>query len=450
MELSRRTFVGLLGGSAAMAMGGLALPTIAEVAGSAAHATTGAITGVNLDVSTHGASTGFPYPFFTDWSDVMAESQDYLNDLAVSYGRVTPAAQQEPADFWFRYAPIPLFERAMTGALSGDSTETMTKTSLWVMHLVGYFGGVWFKKKLNQFSPTGSGGIPSTSPPAAPTEADFAALMAYLREAVPAAYGTDATALGFAEHALRYKLGSTVPTGLGDVLTPLITLYGYNVGYTDNILRPPHRAYPPPVNANGPTVFSPPWNSQQATPQGLFDASFPDFSVPNPTVQPIPPDPSGFTPVPILTGDEPALATARQRFGTAWAGRGTNRWHAIVDGDPTQQQLPLPILQAAGYNVGNATWSLPIVLDVTHWDRPSYVQIIGLSVYFVQAVQLAGMACLAAAATTDAPGARDACLAAALVQPFGGSYLVGLNAAGSPAYASKSPDQSVPGFTYAN
>jgi hypothetical protein len=104
--------------------------------------------------------------------------------------------------------------------------------------------------------------------------------------------------------------------------------------------------------------------------------------------------------------------------------------------------------QVAASRVGYSTWSIPFFLDVRGWDRRSYREIIGLSVYFVQAVQLAGLACLAAAANADtaSSSARDAVLCAALTQPFGGSYLVGLNDGGSAAYCGRLANDSIPQF----
>ena len=66
----------------------------------------------------------------------------------------------------------------------------------------------------------------------------------------------------------------------------------------------------------------------------------------------------------------------------------------------------------------------------------------------MQAVQLAGLACLAAAANADtaSSSARNAVLCAALTQPFGGSYLVGLNDGGSAAYCGKAANDSIPRF----
>lgn len=448
--MDRRRFLTLAGGTAAGAfLGGTGL---LEGVGSPARAANRRITGVALDVA-HDGGTAYPYPFFSDWSDVMDQSRDLLDSLAVAYGEAVSPEHWDPADFWFRWAPLPLFAQAMDGRLAADSSGSSARQSVWIMHLVGYFGGVWFRKKLNEFTP--GGGI-NTSTGAPPKESDFASLIAYLRRAVPAAFAPDPKVpVAFCEWALRGALSTDVPPSLGDLLSALVGLYGYNVGYTDNILRPPHRAYPPPVSPDGPSEFSPPWNSQTATPQGLFDATFPDFSATRPASPPLPPDPSGFTPVWYLTGDEPALSTARARFAAARAqvGRAGSSWDRIVSGDPARRQLPLSELQLGAYNVGNATWSVPLFLDVTHWDAPSYGQIVAMSIYFVQAVQAAGMGCLAAAAKVNPTGdnaldARDAVLAAALVQPFGGSYLVGLNAASSPAYASRTSSRSIPPFTY--
>src|SRR3954454_4653698 len=86
--ITRRSFLGLLGGAAAVAAGGIVVPAFAHTAGPPATTATSkpTITGVDLDVSMHGG-TAFPYPFFADWADVMHESQRFLDALAVAYGK---------------------------------------------------------------------------------------------------------------------------------------------------------------------------------------------------------------------------------------------------------------------------------------------------------------------------------------------------------------------------
>ena len=133
-------------------------------------------------------------------------------------------------------------------------------------HLVGYYGGIWFGKKLDEFNPIAFGcQALSSGPCAPPTAAAFAGLVAYLEKALGAAYdddgdltGTDDDLFGFCRWALRFG---------DELLQPLIVLYGYNVGYTNNILVPPYRSYP--VNATtltkgsgGADPFNPPYNSQ--------------------------------------------------------------------------------------------------------------------------------------------------------------------------------------------
>jgi hypothetical protein len=315
---------------------------------------------------------------------------------------------------------------------------------------------------------------PCPDPPAPQSGAsEFAALVRYLEGALAAAYDPDPQApIHKAEFYLRMD-----PSDADGVLQALITLYGYNVGYTQAILDPVHRPNPAtdcPGHGDTPAQWDPPQNSQVENYHKVFGAEFPQFAKPPYNPAPFPP-PVGaeFEPVPNLTGDTPGLAEARRLHAAAENLTPTSNYFRILNGVPDPATVGLPkavrdlmtqagvqpppdefrmggnliAQQTAASRVGFGTWSIPFFLDVRGWDRKSYREIIGLSIYFVQAVQLSGLACLASSADRNDNRARDAVLTAALVQPFGGSYLVGLNDGGSGPYCHSDADHSIPPFT---
>lgn len=465
-SMPRRTF-------GKLALTGAAAAGYSLTLGRHATATGGAITGVDL--------TGFPVPFFSSFDGVMTQDADLLNTYAVQYGQMMADLSLPPssADFWFRYLPIPLFNSAIHGDTLGDN-DGVIKRHLWMMHLVGYFGGVWFGKKLDELTcdPGASPPADCNNPPAAATDADFAGLVKYLDGALTAAYaGDDQVPIDQAEFYLRGD-----PSDPDMVLQALITLYGYNVGYTQAILDPVHRPNPATDcsdHRDTPAQWDPPQNSQIENYHQVFGAEFPQFARAPYDPAPFPPPVgSEFEPVPFLTGDTAGLAQARELHAAAVDLTPGSNYFRILNGAPNvaRGKVPLPAAvralfdqagapvpadmflmggnliaqQTAASRVGFSTWSIPFFLDVRGWDRVSYREIIGLSVYFVQAVQLAGLACLSSAAEADPNSnrARDAVLTAALVQPFGGSYLVGLNDGDNADYCTRTAAESLPPFTY--
>ena len=465
-SLDRRTF-------GKLALTGAAAAGYSLTIGRPARATGGAINGVHL-------SGDHPVPFDPAWGDVMTPDPDLLDALAAQYGAEMTAAGFAPtlADFWFRYLPIPLFNAAIFGTSRGDDS-VVVKKHLWLMHLVGYFGGVWFGKKLSELTcdPGASPAADCDNPPEPASTSEFAALITYLRGALAAAY--DSSPQVPIDRSEFYLRGD--PTEPDGVLQALITLYGYNVGYTQAILDPAHRPNPATDcvgHGDVPAQWDPPQNSQVENYHKVFGATFPQFARPPYDPAPFPPPVgSELEPVPFLTGDTEGLAEARRLHALAEDLLPTSNYARILNGAPDlgRGTVPLPSAvraffeergvpvpadefrmggnliaqQLAASRVGFGTWSIPFFLDVRGWDRESYREIIGLSVYFVQAVQLAGLACLAAAADAHGDRARDAVITAALVQPFGGSYLVGLNDGDAAAYCTKTAADSLPPFTYA-
>lgn len=417
---------------------------------------------IGVDISNHpvpGINSGsFPnlatvLDFDQRWLDQQAKN--YWSEYAQHLGR--PLNEFDRADFWFRYVAIPLQKKALRGGSLGTRAGRVEK-DLALMHMVGYYGGIWFFKKLEQFTGKDQTAAcpPKGKPTAGPTNETFAPMSATLRAAIAAARtGGDGEALEYAENALRggdiiFYLSNGLPT-----LNGLIGSYSYNVGYTNAILVPDNRAFPPPVNPPGPSPFSPPWNSFEFTSNGVFDATYPVWADPNTaaTKAPLPPDPSGFTPVPYLIGDTPAMALARARF-TAAQNEHPQDFLRIRQGLLGRNGQPvargdLSVLAQAAFNTGTATWTAPGLLDVRMWDKASYDLIIALSVFFVQAVQSAGQACMASAAASNPLDARNAIMDTAVALPFGLSYLIGAGQRTNEFYACRTADECVPPFVLA-
>ena len=395
-----------------------------------------------------------------DWLDQQA--QNYWTEYAQFLDRPDGLNQYDRADFWFRYLAIPATERALDGVLLDREAA---RRDLGLIHQVGYYGGVWFFKKLEEFTgadQTARCGDPT--PEAGPARFQF--LADTLAEATEVAInGSDREVLAFAEDAIRDGDLSRQITGTADgeglaTRFGLIGGYSYNVGYTNAILVPDNRALPPPVNPSGPDPFHPPYNTIEFTPNGVFDCVYPAWADPETqrTKSPVPAAPTGFEhgTVPYLVGDTPAMAKARGIFEATKVTHREGYLRVVAglldpEGNPyTEPRGDLHSLSQAGFNTGTATWTAPGLLDIRMWDEPSYHLIIALSIYFVQALQLAGCAAVAASAKQDAALARRATMATAIGLPFGLSYLIGAGQRTNPHFACLTADECVPGFVIAD
>jgi hypothetical protein len=448
---TRRQFLARTGAAAAGAtlLGGANLPGAL-----AARRERGRIVGV--DLSQH------PYPLPPNLATVAeldqrwldAQARRYWDEYASTLGR--PLDKYDRADFWFRYIALPLQEKALTGG-SSDPVKNRIERDLALMHLVGYFGGIWFFKKLEEFTGTDPRAQCGAPVPEL-QEADFEALTAVLRRLIDAGRGAnDDLALDVAEDTLRDGTllnqpdADNLPTRRG-----LIGGYSYNVGYTNAILVPDNRALPPPVNPAGPPIDTPPWNSFEFTPNGVFDATYPVWAraetqattvaIPNPTFD--------HRQVPYLVGDAGALTVARPVFEAAQAEHPDGYLRVSLGaqdryGNPVARG-ELSTLAQLGFNTGTATWTAPGLLDIRNWDAPSYHLIVALSIYFVQALQAPGQVNLAASAAQDPALARKGLMATAIAMPFGGSYLLGAGQRFNEHYACRDADESVPPLVLAD
>jgi hypothetical protein len=308
-----------------------------------------------------------PYPFFANLQSVMTEDRALLDRLLAAYARKTPAASQNPIDFLSRYVPVYVFERTLHPSGSEDPDIS---TLLWLMHLAGYFGGVWLRTEFV------NAGVPRGAFPI--TEASFAAVVARINAALAAFNGDDAGAVAYAEASLR-----------GANLQGLTDSFGYNSGYLDQILTGAK-----PTNV--------------AAPAGYFSYNPAELY-------------NGFYSVSEIR----PLDKWRRRTANA-AARPDSRYAAIVQGGGGADTLQA--IQSAGVSRGKFVWAPgnQLNLNITNFDQGVYDLLLVTSAYFLQCIQATGLAALAAASVGDADWARAAVRSNAMTVPYGGSYGVGL------------------------
>ena len=308
-----------------------------------------------------------PYPFFANLQSVMTEDRALLDRLLAAYARKTPAASQNPIDFISRYIPVYVFERTLHPSESDDPDLS---TRLWLMHLAGYFGGVWLRTEFI------NAGVPRGAFPVA--EASFASVVARINAALAAFNGDDAGALAYAEASLR-----------GANLQGLTDSFGYNSGYLDQILTGAK-----PANATSPAGY------YSYNPAELYN---------------------GFYSV-----SEIRPLDKWRRRAARMATQPGSRYEAVVQGAGAADTLPA--IQSAGVSRGKFVWAPgnQLNLNISNFDQAGYDLLLVTSVYFLQCVQATGLAALAAASVGDADWARAAVRSNAMTVPYGGSYGVGL------------------------
>jgi hypothetical protein len=307
-----------------------------------------------------------PYPFFANLQSVMTEERALLDRLLAAYARETPAVSQNPIDFLSRYVPVYVFERTLQPSEPNDQDLS---TLLWLMHLAGYFGGVWLRTEFV------NAGVPRGAFPV--TEASFAAVVARISAALAAFNGDDAGALAYAEASLR-----------GANLQGLTDSYGYNAGYLDQILTGAK-----PTNATAPADYF------TYNPAELYN---------------------GFYSVAEIR----PLDKWRRHAAKA-ADRPGSRYAAIVQGAGADT---LPAIQLAGVSRGKFFWAPgnQLNLNISNFDQATYDLLLVTSAYFLQSIQATGLAALAAASVGASDWARAAVRSNAMTVPYGGSYGVGL------------------------
>jgi len=115
----------------------------------------------------------------------------------------------------FGRAPLALFGDALTGPLATYPVPG----ALWVMHLSGYFGGVWLRREIARALPD----APLLGVDVTPDATSFTELTTALADALAALHGDDATAIAYA----------------ATQAVPQLDGYGYNHGYLTEILEAP-------------------------------------------------------------------------------------------------------------------------------------------------------------------------------------------------------------------
>jgi hypothetical protein len=115
------------------------------------------------------------------------------------------------------FGRVPL--RIFGDALTADAATLPLAGYLWVMHLSGYFGGVWLRREIARAQPE----APILGVDVTPDAVAFTELTDAQVAAVGAARGDDVAALAFAAGQLESQLDS----------------YGYNHGYLTEILEAP-------------------------------------------------------------------------------------------------------------------------------------------------------------------------------------------------------------------
>jgi hypothetical protein len=308
-----------------------------------------------------------PYPFFANLQSVMTEDRALLDRLLAAYARKTPAESQNPIDFISRYVPVYVFERTLQP--SGPDDPDLS-TRLWLMHLAGYFGGVWLRTEFV------NAGVPRGAFPVA--QASFAAVVTRINAALAAFNGDDAVALAYAEASLR-----------GANLQGLTDSFGYNSGYLDQILTGAK-----PTNVTAPAGY------YSYNPAELYNGFY---------------NVSEIRPLDKWRGRAVRAAT-----------RPGSRYEEIVQGAGAADTLPA--IQLAGVSRGKFVWAPgnQLNLNISNFDQAVYDLLLVTSVYFLQCVQATGLAALAAASVGDADWARAAVRSNAMTVPYGGSYGVGL------------------------
>jgi hypothetical protein len=308
-----------------------------------------------------------PYPFFTNLQSVMTADHALLDRLLAAYARETSAASQNPIDFLSRYVPVYVFERTLQPSEPNDPAFS---TLVWLMHLAGYFGGVWLRTAFV------NAGVPRGAFPV--SEASFAAVVARISAALTVVTGDDIGTLAYAEASLR-----------GTNLQGLTDSYGYNAGYLDQIL-----------SGAKPTNTTAPANYFTYNPVELYN---------------------GFYSVAEIR----PLDNWRHHAAKA-ATRPGSRYAAIIQGAGGADTLLA--IQLAGVFRGKFVWASgnQFGLNITNFDQATYDLLLVTSAYFLQCIQATSLAALAAASVGNVDWARSAVRSNAMTVPYTGSYGVGL------------------------
>lgn len=147
-------------------------------------------------------------------SQAMRVDPSLLDELAETY------AGEDVARFLFGFVPIEAFDRILGEADGAIPAESF----VWLMHLSGYFGGVWLRAEIRRAQPES----PLAGAGQAPTRAGFDAIALRAQAALDAARGAPLDAVEKS-------------------LPELFSSFGYNQGYLLEIVESPPEGLAPPT-----------------------------------------------------------------------------------------------------------------------------------------------------------------------------------------------------------
>lgn len=197
------------------------------------------------------------HPWFSN--DVMTPDPELLDTLAANESGSVER-------LLFGRVPLKLFGDALTAELDAYPVAG----ALWVMHLSGYFGGVWLRREIARALPD----APLVGVDITPDAAVFEELTSAQADALAALEGDDERALGYAAAQAAPQLDG----------------YGYNHGYLVEILEaPPAGLTAPPGFFTAPGILDATYAVDEIA--GLddlrrrFTAELPKLDVPSLTTQ---------------------------------------------------------------------------------------------------------------------------------------------------------------------
>jgi hypothetical protein len=155
------------------------------------------------------------YPWFPN--HVMATDPALLD-------RLVEGRSESVERLLFGRVPLRIFGEVLTA----DTATLPLRGYLWIMHLSGYFGGVWLRREIARAQPD----APILLVDIAPDATAFGELTAAQSAALDAARGAGRVAIAFAADQVESQLES----------------YGYNHGYLTEILEAPPAGLTTPSN----------------------------------------------------------------------------------------------------------------------------------------------------------------------------------------------------------
>ena len=301
------------------------------------------------------------YPWFEN--SVLKRDDEGLARHAANY-LATTTDEVSAERFLFGYLPVVVFAE-----LLDQDAQPDLGSSLWMMHLSGYFGGRWLRGEIAAAQPQAM--LVSFSLP--PSQEAFNVPIARVTDLMAKANSTDADALAAAHKSLFDEPSSVEGAepirGLGDT-------FGYNAGYMLEILAAP------PVGIAVPDRF-------QVTCSRLMSCDY----------------------------ASPKLAAIAKLRPIA---------EALDRGDAGYKELnnALQSIQSEGIVRGRAVWSTG--LSVQGFGQVAYDQLLDVSSSFLETVEATALTMVSAAVNANAVQARVGARAHSAMVVWLASYMAGL------------------------